>query len=68
MTHKFDSGIHDLVCKKLCKYSNFLFVYHLHIWDSSGCLGEKRQTFRKSKVLGAVHKGRSQFLGGSTMN
>ena len=52
MTHKFDSGIYDLsVCKKLCKYSNFFIVYYLRIWDSSGCLREKRQTFRKSKVL-----------------
>ena len=55
MTHKFDSEIHDLsVCKKLCKYSNFLFVYYLHICDSSGCLGEKRQTFRKSKMLHTI--------------
>ena len=48
MTHKFDSGIHDLA---VYKYSNFGFVYDLHILDSSGCPGEKGRTFRKSKML-----------------
>ena len=38
MTHKFDSGIHDLA---VYKYSNFCFVYDLHILDSSGCPAKK---------------------------
>jgi hypothetical protein len=48
MTPKFDSGIHDLA---VCKYGYFCFVYYLHILDSSGCPGEKGQTFRKSKIM-----------------
>ena len=39
----------------VCKYSNFCFVYYLHILDSSGCPGEKGQTFRKSKMSVWVH-------------
>ena len=36
-------------------YSNFCFVYYLHILKSSGCPGEKGPTFRKSKMSLWVH-------------
>ena len=36
MTHKFDSENHLAVCK----YSDFCFVYYLHILEFSGCPGE----------------------------
>ena len=35
----------DAGCKKLCQYSNFCFVYYLHILDSRACLGEKGLIF-----------------------
>ena len=47
---KFDSGILDLdVFQTLCKYSNFCFVYYLHILDSSGCPGEKDRNLENQK-------------------